>query len=172
MDPTFYKKMDDNDRKTSKKLIFRKLNGTNVDGSTLSSSSTTTSTTSTTTKTTKNKLNPLDKLAAVCGLTITSSTTSKKAMTLVEELCSYIKAAKSSDDFQEFWAAHHEQLPRLSKLVRRTNIIPATSISSEALFSVASYLNRKQRSSLSSKTLRYLLVLKNRRVLDKFKQNY
>jgi len=163
--------MDDNDRKTAKKLIFRKLNGTNADGSTLSSSSTTT-TTSTTTKTTKNKLNPLDKLAAVCGLTITSSTTSKKAMTLDEELCSYIKAAKSSDDFQEFWAAHHEQLPRLSKLVRRTNIIPATSISSEALFSVASYLNRKQRSSLSSKTLRYLLVLKNRRVLDKFKQNY
>ena len=89
-------------------------------------------------------------------------------MTLDEEISNYIKAAKYADDFQQFWISHDQELPRLSSLVRQTNVIPATSISSEALFSVASFLQRKQRSSLSAKTLRYLLVLKNRHVLEKF----
>jgi hypothetical protein len=81
----------------------------------------------------------------------------------------YIKlaSAKNADDFQRFWIENGKQLPRLANLCRRVNIVPSTSISSESLFSIASFLNRKQRSSLSSQTLRYLLVLKNRHVIDK-----
>ena len=93
-------------------------------------------------------------------------------MSLDEEISSYIKAAQSSNDFRQFWITHSKQLPRLSSLVRRVNVIPSTSITSEALFSVASFLHRKQRSSLSSKTLRYLLILKNRHVLEQFEQNF
>ena len=163
--------MNDSDRKMAKKIIFRKLNNTSGTHMILSSLSpiTTTTTTTTTPAVTTVKLNPLEKLAFICGRTISSSTV-KKPITLDEEISCYIKAAKSADNFQEFWISRHKQLPRLSNLVRRTNVIPATSVASEALFSVASFLHRKQRSSLSSKTLRYLLVLKNRRVLEKFEE--
>ncbi|CAF2982201.1 unnamed protein product [Rotaria sp. Silwood2] len=75
----------------------------------------------------------------------------KTVMTVDEEISRYIKlaSAKSADDFQQFWIENGKQLPRLANLVRRMNIIPATSISSEALFSIASFIHRKQRSSLS-----------------------
>ena len=77
-----------------------------------------------------------------------------------------------ADNFQQFWVLHHHRLPRLAGLVRRPNVIPATSVTNEALFSVANFLHRKQRASFSPKTLRYLLVLKNRHVLDKFEDSY
>jgi hypothetical protein len=162
--------MTDDDRKLAKKIIFKKLNNTSGRHMMLPSSSSSTTTTTTPAATTV-KLNPLEKLAFVCGRTI-SPLTVKKPMTLDEEISCYIKAAKSANNFQEFWTLHHTHLPRLSNLVRRTNVIPATSVTSEALFSVASFLQRKQRSSLSSKTLRYLLVLKNRRILEKFEESY
>jgi hypothetical protein len=166
--------MDEDDRKKAKKLIFKKLANTSVghitSSSTSSSSSSSSSTTVTTT--TKVKLNSLEKLAALCGHTVSSSTASNQAMTLDEELSTYIKAAKTADNFQSFWVVYGKKLPRLSSLVRRVNVIPATSVASEALFSIASFLHRKQRSSLSSRTLRYLLVLKNRHLIDKLEQNY
>ena len=92
-------------------------------------------------------------------------------MTLDEEISAYVEAARSANNFQSFWISHEKSLPRLAQLVRRTHIIPATSVASEALFSVASFLNRKQRCALSSRTLRYLLVLKDRHLLDKLESN-
>ena len=163
--------MSDTDRKSAKKLIFKKLNKINTSHLT-SSSSSTSSPTVTTATTTIAKPTPLEKLAAMCGYTFSLSRTADKLMSLDEEISSYIKAAQSSNDFRQFWITHSKQLPRLSSLVRRVNVILATSITSEALFSVASFLHRKQRSSLSSKTLRYLLILKNRHVLEQFEQNF
>ena len=93
-------------------------------------------------------------------------------MTLDEEISTYVKSAISVENFQEFWIENGKRLPRLANLVHTVNIIPAASISSEALFSVASYINRKQRSSPSSKTIRYLLVLKNQHSIDQLEQNY
>ena len=116
------------------------------------------------------KTNPLEKLANLCGYNstqTTTTTTSHKSFTLDEEISAYIDAAQSASDFPQFWTSHHQSLPRLSHLVRRVNIIPATSVASESLFSTASFLNRKQRSSLSSRSLRYLLVLKGRHIIDK-----
>ncbi|CAF3479145.1 unnamed protein product, partial [Rotaria sp. Silwood2] len=77
-------------------------------------------------------------------------------MSLDEEISSYIKAELSptTNNFQDFWTSYCTKLPRLSSLVRRVNVIPATFVTSEALFSVASFLQRKQRASLSSRTLR------------------
>ncbi len=159
--------MDDPDRKAAKKIIFNKLKKINVNLCTSSSSSLTTATSTSITS----KLSALEKLAAACGYTNSSSTINEKEMTIDEEISYYIKSTKSAKSFREFWTEYDTKYPRLSYLVRRTNVIPATSISSEALFSVASFIQRKQRMSLSSKTLRYLLVLKNRHVLDKFVNN-
>ena len=164
LDPKFYNQMQDHDRKAAKKLIFRRLNNSSVRPTSLPSSSTSQATTT--------KLNALQKLAVACGRILsTSGTTTHSPMTLDEEVSSYIKLAKDKDDFQNFWMTNGKVLPRLSNLVRTVNVIPATSISSEALFSVANYINRKQRSSLSSKTIRYLLVLKNYHLIDELEKD-
>ena len=170
LDPTIYNLMSENDRKTAKKLIYKKLNNVSIDHLTVSSSSMSSTTSKTTTTTTAPSLilNPLNKLATICGHSMFLSVTTRKSLSLDEEISLYIKEAQSAVDFKSFWVAHTNELPRLSNLVRRVNVIPATSVASEAVFSVANFLQRKQRSSLSSKTLRYLVVLRNRQVLEKF----
>ena len=170
MDPTIYKYLNDDDKKSAKKLIFKKLNNL---PSTISSSRVLSSSSTSTSKIATSKPNSLQYLAMICGhsVTFTTSAVSKQPITLDEELSLYVDAARSATDFQEFWITHEKSLPRLARLVRRTNIIPATSVASEALFSIASFLNRKQRSSLSSRTLRYLLVLKSRHNIDKLELN-
>jgi hypothetical protein len=170
LEPATYKFLTDDDRKSAKKLILRKLKNSAFNSVTSTSSSM--QTTRTTTKTT-NESNPLYELAVLCGHTVSfpTSTVSRQSMTLDEELSAYIEAARSNKNFREFWMSHEKTLPRLAHLVKQTHIIPATSVASEALFSIASFINRKQRSSLSSRTLRYLLVLKDRHLLDKFDSN-
>ncbi|CAF4315785.1 unnamed protein product [Rotaria sp. Silwood2] len=165
LDPTTYELLDDDDRKIAKKLIFKKLKTSPNTSIILLQSST---------QPTANKSNSLYELAVLCGhsLSVPSSTISKRVMTLDEEISGYIQAAQSVTSFENFWSSHEKSLPRLARLVRQTNISPASSVASEALFSVASFLNRKQRSGLSSRTLRYLLVLKNRHLLDTIEQSY
>jgi hypothetical protein len=51
-------------------------------------------------------------------------------------------------------------LPKLFNLLLRTNIICATSVPSESAFSVAGYIQRKERCRLKSKNLRFLMLTK------------
>ncbi|CAF4052930.1 unnamed protein product, partial [Rotaria magnacalcarata] len=142
LDPCIYRLISDTDHKAAKKIIFKKLDKSNINHLTSSSSllipalpptttsssssiptlppttsSTSSSTTTTTTALRASKLSPLEKLAAVCGHTISSTTVTEKFMTLDEEISGYIKAARSADDFQEFWTSYCTKLPRLSNLV-------------------------------------------------------
>ena len=48
----------------------------------------------------------------------------------------------------------------LASLVRKYLIIPASSVSSESAFSVANFIQRKERSTLSSKALKKSIILK------------
>ena len=157
--------MNEDDRKSAKQLIFKKLHNSSVTHIMSPSSSTQSTPTST---------DPLHRLAILCGETeaFSTSATLKQPKTLDEELSAYIAAARPLDvkNFKEFWMSYEKALPRLAQLVKRTHIIPATSVASESLFSIASFLNRKQRSALSSRTLRYLLVLKDRHQLEKLNQ--
>ncbi|CAF4594516.1 unnamed protein product [Didymodactylos carnosus] len=52
--------------------------------------------------------------------------------------------------------------PILSSLIQRFLSTPATSVASESCFSIASYLHRKQRSSLSPSNLAYTVFLKEK----------
>ncbi len=159
--------MDDADRKAAKKIIFTKLKNASFDRRAVSSSSSLSHSAPTTT--TVATLNPFQRLAVLCGHS--RSTTIQNEMSVDEEISGYINVTGSATSFSAFWCLYEKQFPRLAKLVRRINVIPATSVSSESLFSVASFLQRKQRASLSSTTLRYLLVLKNRHILEKLEQN-
>ena len=159
--------MDDKDRKSAKKLIFRKLRDVPAELISLSSSTTPATTAIV-------RFDSLQKLAIVCGnhISFQTQTTNQRLMTLDEEISAYVEAARSATNFQQFWISYESHLPRLSCLVRRVNIIPATSLSSESLFSIANFLSRKQRSGLSSRTLRYLTVLKNRHLLEKLESSF
>ena len=57
-------------------------------------------------------------------------------------------------------------MPLLSKLVRNYCITHASSVPSDSAFSMANYIQRKQRSSLSSKQLRYQMLLKDKLVVE------
>ncbi|CAF1290950.1 unnamed protein product [Didymodactylos carnosus] len=54
-----------------------------------------------------------------------------------------------------------EEIALLTTIVRRYNIIAATSVASESAFSIAGYVQRKQRASLAPTTLRQLMILRD-----------
>lgn len=83
-----------------------------------------------------------------------------KPLTLKQEFSLYVSSSKSLKDFQTYWNENKSVLPILSSYARRYNCIPTTSVASESAFSVAGYIDRKQRASLSTTTLRYLMLLK------------
>lgn len=124
------------------------------------------------------KNDPLDLFLINCGvLSQTSLTTVKppppptttsdtvRQRSIKEELAFYLDRVQGCQLFQEFWCSNETELPHLAALVRAFNMRPASSVASESLFSVAGYVQRKQRSSLASKTLRYSMVLRDRDIL-------
>lgn len=78
-----------------------------------------------------------------------------------KELDLYELWVNDKTEFEDFWSKNQNKLPILSSVVRKTNIIPATSVASESAFSIAGYVNRKERSGLSSKNLRYSMLLRD-----------
>lgn len=101
------------------------------------------------------------------------STTSKAlpiaqtaTLTIQQEIGSYISSIDGTTDFHMFWKNNQHKLPGLAFLVRRFCIMPVTSVASESAFSVAGYVQRKQRSSLAPSTLRYSMLLRDSDLLS------
>ena len=99
---------------------------------------------------------------------INPNRSSARPMSADVEVSLFSDAAKTQQNFKQFWSVHRNSFPRLVELVHRYCLIPATSVASESAFSISGFIARKQRSSLSSRTLRHLLVLKYRKNLAKF----
>ncbi|CAM4988101.1 unnamed protein product, partial [Rotaria socialis] len=74
-----------------------------------------------------------------------------------------------SMDFQMFWKNNARTLPRLNQLVRRYNIIPATSVYLEQQFSEAGAIKNIRRASMSSLSLRSLIILKKKDKIEKIR---
>ena len=92
----------------------------------------------------------------------------QKTRTIKEEIAFYINCLNDLRDagvgeikFSEFWYKNEKNMPLLATLVRKYCFIPATSVASESAFSVAGYVNRKERSSLSSDNLTYSMLLRD-----------
>lgn len=113
---------------------------------------------------------PIDLFLTECGLSMTrvptASIPNHRSRSMKEELGMYTGAAEGGCSFERFWNDFQFNLPRLSRLVRSFNVRPATSVASESLFSVAGYVQRKQRSSLAPETLRYSLILRDQKILS------
>jgi hypothetical protein len=99
-----------------------------------------------------------------CGFdyNFNTKTDNRKTLTIKEEIKQYNSlVGKCSSKFDVFWSKFANDLPKLSKLVRKYNTILATSVPSESAFSVANYIQRKHRASLSASSLRFCMVLKS-----------
>jgi hypothetical protein len=167
----FYRHLTESDRKAAKKVIaveMEKIHQSTT--STRAASSSRLSSVATTNIGTQSTLDVFDEFDRLCGLKPAEKlSVTLKQLSINEEISFFIKAVHSAYDFQRFWITHQATLPRLTILVRRFNICPATSVASESTFSVAGYLQRKQRASLSSSAMRYSIVLKNKTALNKLK---
>ena len=120
-----------------------------------------------------NVKNDIDTLFSLCGVESSPADASSLTTTLSvdEEIGFYVSFVngKKQVKFDHFWTDYEKHLPLMSAVVRRVNIIPASAVPCESTFSVAGYIRRKQRSSLSSTALRYSLVLKDRHKLELLK---
>ena len=119
-------------------------------------------------------LTSVDKLANSLGLFV-SQVAPKQSndKRIQDEILYYRKeAAKNELSFSHFWKKNSSSLPMLASAVRKYCIIPASSVAVESAFSEANFIQRKERSSLSSKNLRYTLVLKSAKRSTIYKQLY
>lgn len=97
-----------------------------------------------------------------------TDSSSLSSHTIEQEIGLYVSSIDDSTEFQVFWNTFDHRLPKLAKLARRYCIIAATSVASESAFSVAGYLQRKQRASLAPKTLRSCMLLRDLEPSDFF----
>ncbi|CAF2180976.1 unnamed protein product [Rotaria magnacalcarata] len=173
LDPTSYQYLTDEDIGESERTLLSEFDVTqSFDRLQIDTSVTTTMSMSTSTplghQRTQNSTTPQEKLTLdeffrMCEMPSASNVTTnsiKKQLSFKEELCHYMSTAGSSSKFSEYWCQHEMLLPQLSQFVKKYNCIPATSVPSESAFSIAGYLQRKARSSLSSTALRYSMVLR------------
>ena len=181
LEPTVYCRLTEEEKRSAKKQIMIKLksmdssstynimNHSDRQQTTTNSSPTTSNSASST-----NNSNILDQFSQMCGLStriISTPSISTRLPTHDEELSLYVSEAKHAGDFRSFWNKNNDQLPRLSQMARKYCVIPASSVASEAAFSRAGYLQRKQRSSLSSKALQYSMILKDRQLVERLQSS-
>ena len=82
-------------------------------------------------------------------------------MTIREEISKFNLLVKENNfEIEEFWKKNISIMPKLASLVKKYLIIPGSSVASESAFSIANFIQRKERSSLSSKNLRYSILLR------------
>ncbi|CAF4967963.1 unnamed protein product, partial [Rotaria sp. Silwood1] len=164
LNPTtyFYLHEDDKFIKRAKQLIVLKSKSEKFASARLSSSNST-PLTSSIPKMVKKPLLAIEKFLSNCEalLPTSSSIPSTKIFTIQQEIGYYISSIEKETDFQEYWNKNQHYLPILSRMVRHYCIMPITSVASESAFSMAGYIQRKHRSSLSATTLRYSMILQN-----------
>ena len=87
------------------------------------------------------------------------------------EMVTFLNLVRENEmvNFQLFWESNSASLPRLSQLVRRYNVVPATSSYSERTFSVAGAVKNVRRASMTSLALRSLMILKKKGNIDQLR---
>lgn len=90
-----------------------------------------------------------------------SPNSKKRTYTIQQEIGFYISSIDKDTQFENFWKTNELMLPKLASLVRCYCMMPITSVASESAFSIAGYVQRKHRSSISPTTLRYLMLLRD-----------
>ena len=108
----------------------------------------------------------------ICGILSNISNVSLKILSTKDELAKYISTKNQYSDIYAYWRDYKHKLPKLSSLVRKYCMIQASSVASESAFSIANYIQRKERSSLSAENLRYSIFLREMLKIEKLYQEY
>ncbi|CAF3438375.1 unnamed protein product, partial [Rotaria sp. Silwood2] len=116
------------------------------------------------------KKSNIDSLFSLCGISSPSVDTppAKKNWSIDEEIGFYMSSINVEQPMKlsHYWSAQESRLPLMSAIVRRISIIPSSAVPCESTFSIAGYIRRKQRCSLSTSAIRYSLVLKDYHKLE------
>ncbi|CAF1093306.1 unnamed protein product, partial [Didymodactylos carnosus] len=125
------------------------------------------------TASTHQPLSAIDHFLLDCGRALLSSsaTTKAKRFTIKQEIGHYVSTIKADTKFETYWNENQQRFPQMATLVRHYNCIPATSVASKSSFSVAGYVQRKQRAVLAPATLRYTMVLRDEGLLMKLNEH-
>ena len=109
------------------------------------------------------KINYIDSFASKYALSASKVNLTQPDDKRIQTELQYYKkdVADNELSFSIFWKKNCSKFPQLASAVRRYFIIPASSVAAESAFSEANFIQRKERSSLSSKNLRYSLILKS-----------
>ncbi|CAF4491367.1 unnamed protein product [Rotaria sp. Silwood2] len=94
--------------------------------------------------------------ASACQHSSSNSTT--YSFTIQQEIGYYISSIDKKTEFKYFWKTNEQILPQLANLVRIYCMMLITSVASESAFSVAGYVQRKNRSTPSPSTLRFSML--------------
>ncbi|CAF4987944.1 unnamed protein product, partial [Rotaria sp. Silwood1] len=168
LDPTTYRYLTCDDKKEAEAIIsneamehYAKINSRSLS----STNSSSLSNTSSNKNQPENQSNTLDNLFIACGLSVNIKTTTLtlKPSNIKEEIARYIATLNQYKTFSEYWDENQQQLPILSSIARRYNIMCATAIDCESAFSIAGFLQRKNRSNLAPSTLRYSMILREQK---------
>ncbi|CAF0754591.1 unnamed protein product [Brachionus calyciflorus] len=89
-------------------------------------------------------------------------------LSIKDELSQFsLLVRENTDELESFWKKNMALLPKLASLVKKISIIPGSSVASESAFSVANFNERKERSSLSSRNLRFSILLREMDKIEK-----
>ncbi|CAF2950867.1 unnamed protein product [Rotaria sp. Silwood2] len=134
LDPHTFQKMYEIDKAKAEDLILKKINANDTSEQNQNTPVINRS----------QRINdPLDLFLANCGVLTSSSSsnmTTLRKRSSKEELAFYLDRVQGCQSFEEFWNAYQHDLPKMAALVRAFNIIPASSVASKSLFSIAGYV--------------------------------
>jgi hypothetical protein len=157
LDPASHRNLSEEDKQAAKAILPNLMK---KESQAINSSST-----STCSAVTKANQTLTDKLKIMVGMS--TNMRQSRLLTIEDELTLFTQAIQSfKGNFSSFWLQYRERFSRLYRVAQRVNIIPATSVPSESVFSISGFVARKQRTSLSSTSLRHLMVLKESHRLD------
>ena len=169
LDPETFFAMNDDLRNEAEQHIIAEVRRRNTSPQTIAHMHTSLNTNDDVTlrRSSSSKVNQLNNFLTGCGLVppTTGSIDARATRTIHEEISYYLNKINQFTVFEEFWITYEAELPQLAVRVRSFNIRPASSVASESLFSVAAYVNRKQRCSLSPDALRCSMILRDADVL-------
>ena len=159
--------LNDVDYEHTKQLIIHKLKNMDLVNPYVSQGSTTTTTTSSSVSLGSRMFSLKTYLHS--GDIKASTPLSTRPLTIDPEIATFVNLVREDEEleFQSFWKVFSVTVPRLSKIARIYNGAPATSTCLEQMFSVAGAIKNIRRASLSTLSLRSLLMLKNKNNLDK-----
>ena len=114
-----------------------------------------------------------ENLAKLCGIENKNEfEVNSKVLNIKQELSNYISSKNEYDaDFEKYWQNKAAQLPMLASLAKKYCKIPASSVPSESSFSIGNHIQRKERSALSSKNLRYSMILRDKNKIEHLLNN-